>query len=84
MKKKKWLLAADHNPCAEQLAGELGLGRLTARVLAARGLDTREKALDFMTQSVEGIHDPFLLKDMDGGDPPGHRPGGQDRRLWGL
>lgn len=65
MKKKKWLLAADHNPCAEQLAGELGLGRLTARVLAARGLDTREKALDFMTQSVEGIHDPFLLKDMD-------------------
>ena len=65
MKKKKWLLAADHNACADQLAGELGLSRLTARVLAARGFDTPEKARAFMTQSAEGIHDPFLLKDMD-------------------
>ena len=65
MKKKKWLLAADHNACADRLAGELGLSRLTARVLAARGFDTREKAGGFMTHSVQGIHDPFLLKDMD-------------------
>ena len=65
MKKKKWLLAADHTACTERLAGELGLSRLTARVLAARGFDTREKTQAFMTHSVEGIHDPFLLKDMD-------------------
>ena len=65
MKKKKWLISADHKACAERVAGELGLSRLTARVLAARGCDTTEKARDFMTQSVEGIHDPFLLKDMD-------------------
>ena len=65
MKKKKWLLSADHNACAERMAGELGLSRLTARVLAARGFDTREKAGGFMTQSAAGIHDPFLLKDMD-------------------
>lgn len=65
MKKKKWLLAADHSACAERMAGELGLSRLTARVLTARGCDTPEKARAFMTQSVEGIHDPFLLKDMD-------------------
>ena len=61
MKKKKWLLSADHSACAEKMAGELELSRLTARVLAARGFDTKEKASDFMTQSVEGIHDPFLL-----------------------
>ena len=65
MKKKKWLRSADHSACAEKMAGELELSRLTARVLAARGFDTNEKANDFMTQSVEGIHDPFLLKDMD-------------------
>ena len=65
MKKKKWLLAADHNACAESMAGELGLSRLTTRVLAARGFDTRQKAQAFMTHSLEGIHDPFLLKDMD-------------------
>ena len=65
MKKKKWLLAADHNACADQLAGELGLSRLTVRVLAARGFNTPEKVRAFMTHSAEGIHDPFLLKDMD-------------------
>jgi len=65
MKKKKWLLAADHNACAESMAGELGLSRLTARVLASRGFDTCEKAKAFMTHDPEGIHDPFLLKDMD-------------------
>ena len=65
MKKKKWLLAADHSACAEGMAGELGLSRLTARVLASRGFDTCDKAKDFMTHSLEGIHDPFLLKDMD-------------------
>ena len=65
MKKKKWLLSADHSACAERMAGELGLSRLTTRVLAARGFDTTEKARTFMTQSVAGIHDPFLLKDMD-------------------
>ena len=61
MKKKKWLLSADHNACAEAMAGELGLSRLTARVLAARGCDTPEKARDFMTQSVNGIHDPLHI-----------------------
>lgn len=65
MKKKKWLLAAEHPACAEEIAGELELSRLTARVLAARGYDTPEKARRFLTQSLEGIHDPFLLKDMD-------------------
>ena len=65
MKKKKWLLSADNSACAERMAGELGLSRLTTRVLAARGFDTTEKARTFMTQSVAGIHDPFLLKDMD-------------------
>lgn len=65
MKKKKWLLAADRDLCADPLAGELGLSRLAARVLAARGFDSKEKADGFLNQSVEQIGDPFLLKDMD-------------------
>ncbi len=65
MKKKKWLLAADHSACVEEMAGQLGVSGLTARVLAARGFDSTEKARAFMTQSVSGIHDPFLLQDMD-------------------
>ena len=53
MKKKKWLLSADHSACAEKMAGELELSRLTARVLAARGFDNQEKARDFMLRNID-------------------------------
>ncbi len=65
MKEKRWLLAAEQEENARQLAGELHLGKLTARVLAARGFTSREEAAGFLTRSEVGIHDPFLLKDMD-------------------
>lgn len=65
MKRKKWLLTAESDACVSTLAGEPKLSRLTARVLAARGFDTQEKARTFLNQSLEGIHDPYLLKDMD-------------------
>ncbi len=65
MKKKKWLLASQQCACTDSFAGELDLSRLTARVLAARGFDTAEKANAFLHQSVEQITDPYLLKDMD-------------------
>ena len=65
MKRKKWLLAAEHSASVPVLTGHLGLGGLAARVLAARGFDDEEKAEHFLHQSLGDIHDPFLLKDMD-------------------
>ena len=65
MKRKKWLLAAEHSAGIPALTDRLGLGGLAARVLAARGFDTEEKADHFLHQTLEDIHDPFLLKDMD-------------------
>lgn len=65
MKRKKWLLTAESDACISTLAGELGLSRLTARVLAARGFDTLNKARTFLNQGLDGIHDPYLLEDMD-------------------
>ena len=65
MKRKKWLLPVETDACVSKLAGELGLSRLSARVLAARGFDSREKAQAFLDRSLDGIHDPYLLKDMD-------------------
>ncbi len=39
---------------------------LFRKLLVARGLDTREKAEEFLNPNFEtGVHDPFLLKDMD-------------------
>ena len=65
MKKKKWLLAENSGGNPDDLAEALGLSRLTARVLEARGMDSAQAAAAFMARSTEGIHDPFLLKDMD-------------------
>jgi len=64
MKKKKWLISAESGAGAQKLASEFGLTRLTARVLAARGIDTAEKTRAFMDNSPRHIHDPFLLQDM--------------------
>ncbi|NCB14510.1 MAG: single-stranded-DNA-specific exonuclease RecJ, partial [Erysipelotrichia bacterium] len=35
------------------------------RLLLQRGIDTKEKAIDFFKPSLKNLHDPFLMKDMD-------------------
>lgn len=65
MKQKKWILAAEDLDRAEHLSGELDLGRLSSRVLAARGIKTREQAEHFLTSEPSGVFDPFLMPDMD-------------------
>src|SRR5919198_880233 len=47
------------------LAGELGIGELTASVLVRRGYDTAERARAFLAAEPPR-HDPFLLGDMAG------------------
>ena len=64
MKKKKWIIAADDPQRSAALRRELLLPRLTARVLAARGVETAEQAQAFLDSSCGRIHDPFLLADM--------------------
>ncbi len=46
-------------------AGASGQGPLLDRLLAARGLDTPETAQAFLNPSLDALHDPFLLPDMD-------------------
>jgi single-stranded-DNA-specific exonuclease len=42
-----------------------GISPLTAATLCARGFDTPEKALHFLSTNPGLMHDPWLLKDMD-------------------
>jgi len=64
MKQKKWILAAEVPGRAERLAEELHLGLLPARVLTARGIETREQAEKFLSSDPSGVFDPFLMPDM--------------------
>ncbi len=48
-----------------RLSRRLNLSRAAAEILCLRGVDTPEKAEDFLTPQLKNLPDPFLLKDMD-------------------
>ena len=66
MKEKRWKLRQDYEiEDVERLAGELGVDRVIATLLVERGVRTFEEAKRFFRPSLEHLHDPFLMKDMD-------------------
>lgn len=65
MKMKRWVTAAPDLPAVRSLSEACGFSPLAAAVLCARGVDTPEKARAFLATGVEGLHDPFRLRDMD-------------------
>ena len=58
-----------HLPCddgqASALAAALGLHPTVARLLCMRGLADVERARQFLNPSLDQLHDPFKLTDMD-------------------
>lgn len=48
----------------DALAKACGIGRLTAKILFARGIDTAEKAAHFLSPSKENLLSPFLMRGM--------------------
>ncbi len=49
----------------DQLAKELSIDKILAKILVQRNIDTFEKAKKFFRPSLNDLHDPFLMKDMD-------------------
>ncbi|MFN3752581.1 single-stranded-DNA-specific exonuclease RecJ [Flavobacterium sp.] len=47
------------------LATELKVDELVATLLVQRGIETYEAARQFFRPSLEDLHDPYLMKDMD-------------------
>ena len=63
---KKWILKDSADPeKVGRLATELGIDRVLAELLVARGVNTFEEARSFFRPSLDDLHDPFLMKDMD-------------------
>src|SRR3954447_8701836 len=58
-----------HLPCDDEqapgLAAALGVHPLIARLLCLRGLGDAEQATRFLNPSLDHLHDPFRLADMD-------------------
>ena len=63
---RKWTVHESGNPeSVDRLATELGVDRVLAELLFQRGVTTFEQARSFFRPSLEDLHDPFLMKDMD-------------------
>ncbi len=62
----RWLILPqpDHTK-AQKLAEELGFPVQITHLLLQRNIDSFEKVRDFFKPSLEHLHDPFLMKDMD-------------------
>jgi single-stranded-DNA-specific exonuclease len=63
---KRWVLKEKGNPeIVDQLCNQLGIDENLVQLLVQRDITTFEEARDFFRPSLENLHDPFLMKDMD-------------------
>ena len=66
LKERKWIIKEAADPAkAGALAAELGIDRVLAELLVKRGVETFEQARSFFRPSLDNLHDPFLMTDMD-------------------
>jgi len=62
---KSWVFREADREAAGRIARQAGISAFLAQILAARGLKDAEEVKRFLNPSIDGLHDPFLMKDMD-------------------
>jgi single-stranded-DNA-specific exonuclease len=63
--KKRWTIIKDDPSATAQLHESLKIHPVLCKILSQRGIQTFEAAKDFFRPSLEHLHDPWLMKDMD-------------------
>jgi single-stranded-DNA-specific exonuclease len=64
MLSKRWESAAPHPRLEEKLAAALQIRPLAAKLLVHRGITSIDAAHEFLTSSLQHLHDPFLMRGM--------------------
>ena len=63
---KRWVLMPKGNSeTIQKLADELNIHPILAQLLVQRSVNTYDEAKHFFRPSLNDLHDPFLMKDMD-------------------
>ncbi len=62
---KRWTIRKHNQEEVKFLANELKISPIIAALLISRGYETAEKANIFLNPSIEHLHEPYLLRDMD-------------------
>jgi len=64
--KNRWVIKPDGDKeLVERLSDELNISFKIANMLVQRGISTFDEAKDFFRPSLDKLHDPFLMQDMD-------------------
>ena len=62
----RWTFKSEPNEKeVKKLADELGINKVLSKLLVQRGIKTFEEAKYFFRPSLDNLHDPFLMKDME-------------------
>jgi len=62
----KWVIQPQSDPAKiDRLCTEVGIDKVLADLLVKRGVETFQQAKAFFRPSLDDLHDPFLMKDMD-------------------
>jgi single-stranded-DNA-specific exonuclease len=62
---KQWQLTSTNDSGTATLHEALGIRKSICQILYQRGITNYENAKKFFRPSLENLHDPFLMKDMD-------------------
>ncbi len=63
---KAWKIKENgHDDIIDKLASELNINHVLATLLFQRGISSYDEAKKFFRPSLEHLHDPFLMKDME-------------------
>jgi len=62
---KRWNLLQADQAAVEQLRDQLKISPVVCRILAQRGIYNFDAAKAYFRPSLQQLHDPFLMKDMD-------------------
>jgi single-stranded-DNA-specific exonuclease len=60
----EWSISAVDRALTRSLASETGLHPIIVRILISRGIVSADAAQHFLTPTLDGLSDPFLLEDM--------------------
>ena len=62
---KLWRIKDANPSIQDNLSHSLNISKVTAQLLANRGVENPKDAQEFLSLSLAAFHDPFLLKGMD-------------------
>ena len=82
MVRKQWRIKSPDIEKSAALAVRLGVSPLLAQLLVNRGIETEEAARTYLYPTLDNLHDPFLMRDMEKAVDRIHAAKEKGEQIW--